>query len=469
MAKRRKASPGLALGAMAAVMLLFACGTAVLAQPETADSEPVPLPTTLPVLTTSAMSAGADGAVTSTEPSVNGSRRLLAGEGARRRLASCTDQVNWCAGWKSSGYCGSQYVYNGQSVKDVVCAKTCGGAPCASSPAGGCTDQYSNCASWKSSGYCASQYTYNGKSVRDVVCAKTCGGAPCGSGGCSDKVSYCGGWKSSGYCAAGYTWNGQSVRDALCTKTCGTCGGSPGPTPGPSGGDPTAAGNLKKSEFRCIFRLNGLGNSDSTIDRHWNHFASAASGLSFSFYNRDEASVFAGNVLHESGGQLDEMVENCNGKDCTGYNRCSWEPATWAQTNYPSYPNYIGRGPMQLSHCFNYRGMTAKLGVNVEANPDVLADGSQSLGWKSAIIFWAEPGGGSYSFNWGSWVGGDRCPVAARQLDIAQVTRRINPERECSKPAGSIGDQMQKQRVAYINQVRTQCFGLPAATSNLYC
>ncbi|KAG2491312.1 hypothetical protein HYH03_010318 [Edaphochlamys debaryana] len=235
MAKQRKASPGLALRAMAAVMLLFACGTAVRAQPETADSEPVPLPTTLPVLIAADPSAGADGAVTSTEPSVNGSRRLLAGEGARRRLASCTDQVNWCAGWKSSGYCGSQYVYNGQSVRDVVCAKTCGGAPCASSPAGGCTDQYSNCASWKSSGYCASQYTYNGKSVRDVVCAKTCGGAPCGSGGCSDKVSYCGGWKSSGYCAAGYTWNGQSVRDALCTKTCGTCGG---PTPGnPPSGD----------------------------------------------------------------------------------------------------------------------------------------------------------------------------------------------------------------------------------------
>ncbi len=48
--------------------------------------------------------------------------------------------------------------------------------------AAGCADTMSNCASWAQQGYCAPQYVYNGKSVKDVVCPKSCNGAPCQGG-----------------------------------------------------------------------------------------------------------------------------------------------------------------------------------------------------------------------------------------------------------------------------------------------
>ena len=63
-------------------------------------------------------------------------------------MFSCVDQVATCQAWSQQGYCDSQYTYNGQSVHDVVCAKSCNIIACGT---------YLFCTSSVAYGSCAAQ------------------------------------------------------------------------------------------------------------------------------------------------------------------------------------------------------------------------------------------------------------------------------------------------------------------------
>lgn len=55
-------------------------------------------------------SAGGTATVTTSPPATGG----------------CTDNLSWCASWASRGYCDPRYEYQGLSVRNVQCRRTCG-------------------------------------------------------------------------------------------------------------------------------------------------------------------------------------------------------------------------------------------------------------------------------------------------------------------------------------------------------
>ncbi|KAI8474593.1 MAG: hypothetical protein J3K34DRAFT_492907 [Monoraphidium minutum] len=247
----------------------------------------------------------------------------------------------------------------------------------------------------------------------------------------ADGTACTGGTCQSGHCASGPTLPGDS------------------------------AAGLSKSQFTAVF----LGDSDkcgdcadfgrfpntqAVVDRHWGLFKSAAAAQNFRFSNVNEAAVFFGHVKHEYGGALDRMVEQC-GRKGQGSSCITGAP-------------YYGRGPMQLSHDYNYRAMAGRIGADVMGSPDLLLDVNRDLGWRSAMVFWT----GSDFNCMGGWVKGDICPTAAAGDNVAQVTFRINPL-ECVSynkavltGEGPIWWERQSTRIDAINAVRTGVFGLPA-------
>lgn len=103
--------------------------------------------------------------------------------------------------------------------------------------------------------------------------------------------------------------------------------------------------------------------------------------------------------------------------------------------------------------------MGKDLGVNLRDNPDLLLATNSSLGWKSAIYYWAK----GLDFGCvGPWLKGPTCPAAAAADDLKSVTRRLNPS-ECvpiitgSDNAGWV---QQVIRINTVNDVR-EVFGLP--------
>ncbi|PNH06130.1 Endochitinase [Tetrabaena socialis] len=157
-------------------------------------------------------------------------------------------------------------------------------------------------------------------------------------------------------------------------------------------------------------------------------------------------------------GYLDDMTEYCyrqtrDASYCPQYDTCGG-PGN----------NFFGRGPLQLTHCYNYKAMSAYVGQDLKATPALLADNTRDLAWKTALAFWTKP-----DFNCqGSWVATNppTCPMAARTGNIAAVTRRINGELECDR--GTTPDN-QLQRVERVQSLRVACFGLARVTTNVYC
>jgi len=157
-----------------------------------------------------------------------------------------------------------------------------------------------------------------------------------------------------------------------------------------------------------------------------------------------EAAIFLGNLRHEYGGYLDDMVENCYrarrvATDCPAY-----DDATCRQGGNP----YFGRGPIQLSHCFNYKPMGQKLGFDLVRNPGLVADPQRDISWRTAMTFWKDP-----DFNCGP------CASAAAKGNVAEVTRRINSI-ECGATP------QQTARIQNIQFVQKSCFGLPPVDAN---
>jgi hypothetical protein len=307
-----------------------------------------------------------------------------------------------------------------------------------------------------------------------------CGAATgkcCASGLCCSSNGYCG--SEAPWCGAG------------CQSAFGTCWGSTPPpsparptpavpspvpsgpspsqpsTPSPAGAGPdeTFAG-ISKSQFTAVFAgdvdkcsncpdAGAKPNTQAVIDKHWGFFKSAATAMGLSFATVDEAAMFFGNVRHEYGGQLETMAEFCGRRDPSGQ-------ACLRETGQ-TYGRYFGRGPKQLSHDYNYQAMGAIVGADLLSSPDLLADPTRDLGWRSTIAYYLKP-----DFNcagtWGELAALPTCQQAGRANNAAAFTRRINSI-ECGSSAPGSN---QYGRVQVINTVR-QKWGLAPLTANLYC
>jgi len=239
------------------------------------------------------------------------------------------------------------------------------------------------------------------------------------------------------------------------------------PVLAPPSGTGESAGGITKDQFTCVFApdsdILGRGNTQAILDKHWNHWKTASAGMSFTFQNPSEASIFLGNVKHEYGGYLDDMVEDCY-RSSRSASSCTVPYDTCGQGGN----NYFGRGPKQLSHCYNYNAMSSYMpaGTDLKANPGLVADPSRDISWRTTMAFWTKPD----FLCQGTWDAELKatvvCPEAARAGNAAAVTKRINGAQECNKPSL---DPRQVARVQKVQWVRTTCFGLPQLTTNLYC
>lgn len=164
---------------------------------------------------------------------------------------------------------------------------------------------------------------------------------------------------------------------------------------------------------------------------------------------KQEAAAFLANVHHETGG-LQYIRE---------INQANWPHYCQASGQYPcaSGQQYYGRGPIQLSWNYNYGAAGQALGLNLLADPDLVARDA-TVAWKTAMWFWMTQTGGAATTPSRSMV---------TSIGFGETIRAINGGLECNKPAGSVGNQQMQTRVTYYRQF-TQLLGVPTG-SNLTC
>ncbi|GEM_PF-1271329 len=101
----------------------------------------------------------------------------------------------------------------------------------------------------------------------------------------------------------------------------------------------------------------------------------------------------------------------------------------------PSVPNYYGRGPLQLTHSYNYQSAGGFLGVDLLANPGLLATDAV-LSWRAALWFWMKSDGAGKGTCHGAMVQGS---------GFGQTINVINGGLECP----SSGNTAAGQRIGY--------------------
>lgn len=164
---------------------------------------------------------------------------------------------------------------------------------------------------------------------------------------------------------------------------------------------------------------------------------------------RQEAAAFLANVNHETGG-LQHVRE---------INQANWPYYCQSSREYPCAPGqqYYGRGPIQLSWNYNYGAAGQALGLDLLADPDLVARDS-AVAWMTAMWFWMTQTGAGYHTAHNAIINAN---------GFGETIRTINGGLECNQPAGSVGNTQMRMRVDYYNRF-TQLLGVSAG-SNLTC
>jgi predicted chitinase len=159
-----------------------------------------------------------------------------------------------------------------------------------------------------------------------------------------------------------------------------------------------------------------------------------------------EAAAFLANVNHETGGLV--YIKEIN------------------EANYPNYCHpelpygcpagqsaYYGRGPLQLSHNFNYKAAGDALGLPLLTNP-WLVEQDPAVSWKASLWFWnTQTGAGTMTAH----------NAIVNNQGFGQTIRTINGSIECG---GGNPGQVQARVDAY--QRFTGLLGVSPG-DNLYC
>ncbi|MCW7536811.1 chitinase [Aquabacterium sp. A7-Y] len=227
------------------------------------------------------------------------------------------------------------------------------------------------------------------------------------------------------------------------TSCEGSGGGGDG---GGDGGNPGGGGSfiVSEAQFNSMFpgrnpfyTYSGLVNALSAYPA----FANTGNDTQ----RKQEAAAFLANIAHESD-QLRATRE---------YNTANWPhycSTEWGNTCAPGQ-QYYGRGPMQLSWNYNYKAAGDALGINLWANPDLVATDA-TIAWKTAIWYWMTGTGAAGMTPHAAIVNGH---------GFGMTIRAINGSLECN---GGRPDQVQT-RINFYNSF-TQIIGVPAG-GNLGC
>jgi len=144
---------------------------------------------------------------------------------------------------------------------------------------------------------------------------------------------------------------------------------------------------------------------------------SAFGGTGDTNAKKREVAAFLANVAHETG-SLQYVEEIVKGDYCQPSPGCPCAPGK----------QYFGRGSLQLSWNYNYCAAGSALGVNLQANPELI-DTTPRLAWLTGMWFWMTSTGA-----------GSQTPHdAINSSGFGNTVRAINGSIECNGGApGSV-------------------------------
>ncbi|CAL4920617.1 unnamed protein product [Urochloa decumbens] len=126
--------------------------------------------------------------------------------------------------------------------------------------------------------------------------------------------------------------------------------------------------------------------------------------------------------------------------------------AFFGQTSHETTdPPYYGRGPIQLTHDYNYRKAGRALGLDLLGNPDLVST-DPVVAFKTAIWFWMTPQSpkpSCHAVMTGGWAPSAVDRAAGRLPGYGLTTNIINGGQECGTGQGTDGA---KDRVGYYKR-----------------
>ncbi|XP_024032794.1 endochitinase [Morus notabilis] len=230
-------------------------------------------------------------------------------------------------------------------------------------------------------------------------------------------------------CCSEYGWCGSTT--VYCGKNCQSkCGGSTPTTP--STPTPTGSGVssiITRSLFDQMLKYrndnrcpaHGFYTYDAfiTTSRSFNGFGTTGDDAT----RKRELAAFLGQTSHETTG---------------GWPSAPDGPYAWGYcfvTENNNNDRYRGRGPIQLTHDYNYRQAGQAIGVDLINNPNLVAT-DPVISFKTAIWFWMTAQGNkpsSHNVIIGRWTPSDADRSAGRVPGYGVITNIINGGLECGK------------------------------------
>ncbi|CAA7391524.1 unnamed protein product [Spirodela intermedia] len=275
-------------------------------------------------------------------------------------------------------------------------------------------------------------------------CGRQAGGALCAGGLCCSQFGWCG--NTAAYCD----------RAQGCQSQC-----SGGPTPTPS--TPTPTTGISSIVSQALFEQMLLHRNDAACPARnfYTYSAFITAANSFPAFGttgdlttrKREIAAFFGQTSHETTGGWPTAPD---GPYSWGY--CFKEeqgnPGAYCtpSSQWPCAPGkkYYGRGPIQITHNYNYGPAGQAIGAGLLNNPDLVASDAV-ISFKTALWFWMTPQSpkpSSHDVITGRWTPSAADVAAGRQPGYGVITNIINGGLECGRgPDGRVAD-----RIGFYNR-----------------
>uniref|UniRef100_A0ACD5VZK5 Uncharacterized protein n=1 Tax=Avena sativa TaxID=4498 RepID=A0ACD5VZK5_AVESA len=258
-------------------------------------------------------------------------------------------------------------------------------------------------------------------------CGSQAGGATCPNFLCCSQFGFCG--STNAYCGPG------------CQSQCS--GSTPVP-PTPSGG----GGGVSSIVSESLFNQMLLHRNDPACEAKgfytYNAFIAAANSFpafattGSTDVRKREVAAFLAQTSHETTGGWPTAPD---GPHSWGYCFKQEQGATsdycTPSSQWPCAPGkkYFGRGPIQISHNYNYGPAGQAIGSDLLGNPDIVAS-DPTVSFKTALWFWMtaqSPKPSSHDVITGRWSPSSADQAAGRVPGYGVITNIINGGLECGK------------------------------------
>ncbi|KAL3525201.1 hypothetical protein ACH5RR_013573 [Cinchona calisaya] len=245
----------------------------------------------------------------------------------------------------------------------------------------------------------------------------------------------------NGLCCSQYGWCGST--DDYCKNGCQSqCNGGSTPSPGGGGGGGSGVGSLISEDlFNQMLKYRNDPRCPSNGFYTYSAFITAAQ--SFSGFgtssddttNKREIAAFLGQTSHETTGGWPSAPD---GPYAWGYCFITENGASGTFCDSSAWPcpagkQYYGRGPIQLTHNYNYGQAGNAIGVDLINNPDLVATDAV-VSFKTAIWYWMTPQSNkpsSHDVITGRWTPTSADTAAGRVPGYGVITNIINGGLEC--------------------------------------